>query len=49
MLNLKKMTENEVLNTMLKYNDLIQRPIIEYSKKTILARPPEIIKDFFEN
>ena len=47
-LNVKKMTEHEILDAMLKYNDLIQRPIIEYGDKAILARPPEIINKFFE-
>ena len=42
------MTENEILDTMLKHNDLIQRPIVEYGEKAILARPPEIIKTIFE-
>ncbi|MCH8170267.1 MAG: arsenate reductase [Bacteroidetes bacterium] len=47
-LNVKEMTENEILDTMLKHNDLIQRPIVEYGEKAILARPPEIIKTIFE-
>ena len=45
-LNVKGMTGNEILEVMLNHNDLIQRPIIEYGGKAILARPPEIIKDF---
>ena len=47
-LNVKEMTENEILDAMLKHNDLIQRPIIEYGEKAILARPSEIIKTIFE-
>ena len=47
-LNVKEMTENEILDAMLKHNDLIQRPIVEYGEKAILARPPEIIKTIFE-
>ena len=47
-LNVKEMTENEILDTMLKHNDLIQRPIVEYGEKAILARPSEIIKTIFE-
>ncbi len=45
-LNLKELTENEILDAMLEHNDLIQRPIIEYGEKAILARPPEVIKEF---
>ncbi|MCH8942336.1 MAG: arsenate reductase [Bacteroidetes bacterium] len=47
-LKVKEMTENEILDAMLKHNDLIQRPIIEYGEKAILARPSEIIKTIFE-
>ncbi len=47
-LNVKNMTEDEIFNAMLKYNDLIQRPIIKYGDKVILARPPELLKDFFD-
>jgi len=46
-LNVSDMSENEILETMLRYNDLIQRPIIEYGDKAVLARPPEILEKFF--
>ena len=47
-LNVKEMKENEILDTMLKHNDLIQRPIVEYAEKAIIARHPEIIIIIFE-
>ena len=31
---------------MIENPDLIQRPIVEKGNKAILARPPEMIKDF---
>lgn len=43
----KKYTEDQILNLMIKYPDLVQRPIIEKGSKTILARPPERIKEIF--
>jgi len=45
-LNMKEMNESEILDSMLKHNDLIQRPIIEYGGKAILARPPEVLQEF---
>ena len=45
---MKEMTENEVLDIMLKHNNLIQRPIIELGNKAILAHPPEVIKEFLK-
>lgn len=47
-LNVKEMNENEIFEAMLKHNDLIQRPIVEYGEKAILARPPEILNEFFK-
>jgi len=41
----KNYSDNEILDLMIKYPDLIQRPIIVKGKKVILARPPEKIKD----
>jgi arsenate reductase len=40
-------TEAQILDVMIKYPDLLQRPIIEKGKKAILARPPERIKELF--
>lgn len=47
-LNVKNMTEDEVFEALLNHNDLIQRPIIEYGDKAVLARPPEILNEFFK-
>lgn len=43
----KNYTEEKVLDLMIKYPDLVQRPIIEKGSKAILARPPERIKEIF--
>lgn len=40
-----QLTENEILNLMIKNPDLVQRPIVEKGKRAILARPPERIKE----
>ena len=40
----KELTEDEIIGLMVKYPDLIQRPIIEKGKRAILARPPENLK-----
>ncbi len=40
-----QLTENEILNLMIKNPDLVQRPIVEKGNKAILARPPERIKE----
>lgn len=37
------LSDSEVLDLMLKYPDLIQRPIVENGNKAILARPVEKI------
>lgn len=42
-----EISEDEILNAMIKNHDLIQRPIIEKGKKAILARPPEKISELF--
>jgi arsenate reductase (glutaredoxin) len=41
----KNYTEAQILNLMLKYPGLIERPIIRKGAKVILARPPERIND----
>jgi arsenate reductase len=43
----KNYSEEELIDLMVKYPDLVQRPIIEMGNKAILARPPERIKDLF--
>lgn len=42
----KDLSEDELLELMVKYPDLIQRPIVEKGNRAILARPAEKIKDF---
>ena len=41
----KKLSEDEILDWMVKYPDLIQRPIVEKGNRAILARPPERFKE----
>ncbi|MGB5287733.1 MAG: Spx/MgsR family RNA polymerase-binding regulatory protein [Ignavibacteriaceae bacterium] len=43
----KNLTEDQILDLMIKHPDLVQRPIIEKGNKAILARPPERIKEIF--
>ena len=40
-----QLTEDEILNLMIKNPDLVQRPIVEKGNRAILARPPERIKE----
>lgn len=40
----KNLTEEELLDLMIKHPDLIQRPIVEKGEKVMLARPAETIK-----
>jgi arsenate reductase len=44
----KNYTEEQILDLMIKYPDLVQRPIVEMGKKAILARPPEKIFELFQ-
>lgn len=41
----KKLTEAEYVDLMVKYPDLIQRPIVERGAKAILARPAEKLRE----
>ena len=41
----KNYTEEQVLDLMIKYPDLVQRPIVERGNKAMLARPPEKINE----
>jgi len=43
----KNYTETQILDLMIKYPDLVQRPIVEMGEQTILARPAEKIKELF--
>ncbi|MBZ0178290.1 MAG: arsenate reductase [Melioribacteraceae bacterium] len=40
-------TEDEILNFMIENHDLIQRPIIEFGGKAVLARPIEKLNELF--
>jgi arsenate reductase len=44
----KNYSDEELIDLMIKYPDLVQRPIIEMGDKVILARPPERIKELFK-
>jgi arsenate reductase len=41
----KDLSEDELLDLMVKYPDLIQRPIVEKGARAILARPAERLKE----
>lgn len=43
----KKLSEDLILDLMIKHPDLVQRPIVEKGNKAILARPPENIRELF--
>lgn len=44
-LDQKKLTEDQIVDLMVKHPDLIQRPIVEKGAKAILARPAERLKE----
>lgn len=41
----RRFSEDELIAVMVKYPDLIQRPIIVKGKKAVLARPAEKLKE----
>ncbi len=43
----KNYSEEQILKLMIKYPDLVQRPIIEYGNKAVLARPPQKLNELF--
>ncbi len=48
-LNIKvnNLSEDEVLDLMIRNHDLVQRPIVEKGDKAVLARPAENVKKLF--
>ncbi len=40
----KELTDDEYIDLMIQYPDLMQRPIIERGDRAVLGRPPENIK-----
>lgn len=41
----RELSEDEILDLMVQYPDLIQRPIVEKGQRAILARPAERIRE----
>lgn len=41
----KKLSEEEIVDLMVKHPDLMQRPVVEKGEKAILARPAERLKE----
>ena len=39
-----KFTDDEIISLMIKYPDLIQRPIVERGNRAVLGRPVENVK-----
>ena len=44
----KELSEDEWINVMLEYPQLIERPIVVKDKRAIIGRPPEQIETLFE-
>jgi len=44
---ISNMSEGEILELMIEQPDLVQRPIVEFGDKAILARPAEEIQKLF--
>lgn len=44
----KDLTDEEVIEAMIKYPKLIERPIVVDDKRAVLGRPPELIKEFLD-
>lgn len=43
----KKLSDDEIIDLMTAYPDLLQRPIVEKGNRAILARPADRIKEIF--
>ena len=44
-INFDHMTDIEIINTLVRYPILIERPILVTKNKAILGRPPELIEN----
>jgi len=44
----KNYTEKQILDLMIKYPDLIERPIVQKGARVILARPPETVNSILK-
>ena len=44
----RALSDDEIVDLMVQYPDLIQRPIVEKGCRAILARPAEKLKELFE-
>jgi arsenate reductase len=42
------LTDDQIVDLMVRHPDLIQRPIVEKGSRAILARPPERLKELLE-
>ena len=45
----KELSEEELVDLMVRHPDLIERPIVERGARAILARPADKIKDFLKS
>ncbi len=44
----KDLTEDQLLDLMLQYPKLIERPVVVQNGKAIVARPPELVNEFLK-
>lgn len=47
-LNLKNASNTQKLDAVVAHPNLLQRPIVVFENKAIIARPPELLKDFLQ-
>jgi arsenate reductase len=44
----KALSDDELIELMIKHPDLVQRPMVEKGEKALLARPAEMVKNILE-
>jgi len=44
----KEMSDNDILNAMIEFPKLIQRPIVTDEKSGVVGRPKELVEDFIK-